>query len=300
MDYGRLFTRSGHLVWRHKFLWLFGLIAGLGSVASTVFRLAYLPKITQLANGPLWAVFDSLAAAELEQFLTWLLSATAVLFLIATVYWLAATIAQGAIIGAVIDLEAERPSSFRLAVRQGVSYLGRFIAIDALVFFPLFLLLLLLLLLLMGGMLGFTYLSLQRGGVEAATAVFTLGLACLLPLLCLLFPVGLLSSVFRTLAFRDTAVYQTGARASIRHTWQVIRRQWGHVLILLALLWGIQYLPGLLLSLLTTGLGAVTAVSPALTGWLGWVVGLGTAVPLAILHAYIAIVWTLAYQEAAE
>ncbi len=299
MDYGRLFTQSWHLIWRHKFLWWFGLIAAMGSVVGAAFRISFLPQLTQFRNGPTGAVFDSLAAAGWEQFSTWLLSGTAVLFIISTAYWLAAAIAQGAIIGAVIDLDAERPSTFRLAARQGWGYLGRFIAIDALVFFPLFLLLLLLMLLVMGGILAIAYLSFQGGGVKEVTAVLAIGLICLLPLTCLLFPIGLLTSAFRTLAFRDTAVCQTGARESIRHTGQIIRRQWGNVLILLALLWGIQYLPGLLLSLLTMGLGAVTAVSPALTGWLGWLVAGVTAVPLAILHAYSAAAWTLAYQELA-
>ncbi len=301
MNYGRLFSRSWQLVWHHKFLWLLGLAAGLGSIISAPLRLAYSTQITQLVTDPTgvtdpaWA--DALVAGEPDALLSWLLGGTAVLFVISIGYWLLVTVAQGAMIGAVIDWEGERPSSLRLALRHGVGLLGRFIAIDTLVFFPLFILSLALLLLATGGLLSIAYASMQGSSIESVMKTMTVGVFCMLPFLLLLIPVGMATSVYRTLAFRDTAVCGTGVRESIRHTWQVIRRQWGAVLVLALLLWGLQSVPGMLLSVLTALLAAFTAVSPSATIWLSWIVGLGTAVPLAVLHAYIAVVWTLAYTE---
>ncbi|MCP4424164.1 MAG: hypothetical protein GY803_06710 [Chloroflexi bacterium] len=298
MNYGRLLTDSWQFAWRNKILWLLGLVVGLGAIIGAVFRTAYSSQLTQFVDGPFWAVFDPVATVEPERLFSWLLSGAVLFFIVSTGYWLAATAAQGAIISAVIDETAGRSFSFRSSLRQGIGWLGRFIAIDALVFLPLFALALALMLLAMGGMLGTVYLALQGSGVEMITAVLVIGLACLLPLACLLVPVGWLTSIFRTLAFRDTAVrHPTGVRESIRHTWQVMRRQWVAVLILSLLLWGIQAAPGLLLSLLAIPLAAATAVSPVMARWLGWIVGLGAAAPIAILYAFIAVAWTKAYIE---
>ena len=30
MDYGEIITKSAKLIWKHKILWLFGLLTGLG------------------------------------------------------------------------------------------------------------------------------------------------------------------------------------------------------------------------------------------------------------------------------
>jgi hypothetical protein len=119
----------------------------------------------------------------------------------------------------------------------------------------------------------------------------------LLPLSCLLLPLGVLTSLFRTLAFRETVVQPQKVRATIRQTWQVVKRQWGAILVIWALLWGMQTVMNLLLSGLALPLGGITAVAPQWGRWLGWLVGLATAVPLTIWHTYTAVLWTIVYKE---
>ncbi len=298
MNYGRLFAQSWHLVWRNKFLWLLGLVAGLGSVILAPLRAAFSPQITQLVNDPA-KLETGLLAADPDRLSVWLFGGAAVFLVISLGYWLAATVAQGAIIGAAIDLVGGRPSSFRSSLRQGVGFLSRFIAIDALVYFPLFALTLVLMLLTLGGLIVIAYEAVQGSAAESAAVMMGVGLICLLPLLALLLPIGLATSAFRTLAFRDTAVHQTGVRDSIRHTWQVIRRQWTAVLILFALLWGVQTGAGLLVSGLTVPLGWATAVTPYWADSLLWLASAIAALPLALVHAFVAAAWTLGYMAMA-
>ncbi|MCB9421854.1 MAG: hypothetical protein H6667_18785 [Ardenticatenaceae bacterium] len=298
MDYGRLLVSSWQFTWRHKFLWPFGLILALGSVVTAVFRFTYLPQFMQFVGDPTGIALDAFVGNN--QYWTWLLGGTAVLFILSLAFWLVWATAQGAIITAVNEAEAGRSVFWRQAVGGGMALLGRFIAIDAIVFFPLFLLLLLLMLLATGLMLAFTWQMMRIGSTETAVTWIVAGLACLLPLTCLLLPLGMLTSVLRTLAFRETAIQPQKVRASIRQTWQVMKRQWGAILVVWALVWGMQTILNVGISGLALPLGGVTAVAPALGRWLGWLVGVGTAVPLMIWHTYTAVLWTMVYRDLAE
>jgi hypothetical protein len=298
MDYGRLFVRAWQITWRRKLLWPLGFILALGGVVTAVLRFTYFPQFTQYLNSPLdGAALDSFITNQPN--LTWLLGGTAVFLILSLVFWLVWAVAQGGIITAALAEEAGKPVSWRRALEGGTTLLGRFIVIDAIVFFPLFLLLLVLMLTATGLLLAFTWQMMQSGSMETAVLWVVGGMACLLPLSCLLLPLGMATSVFRTLAFRETALQPQKVRTSIRQTWQVIKRNWGAVLVVWALLWGMQTLLNLLLSGLSLPLGGVTAAAPVLGRWLGWLVGVGTAVPLTLWHTYTAVLWTLAYTEIA-
>jgi hypothetical protein len=311
MDYGRLLVHSWQLTWRHKLLWPLGFILAMGSVVTAVLRFTYFSQLSQYLNDAIantdltGGALDSFIGSE--RYWTWLLVGTAVFFFLSLAFWLVWAMAQGSIINAVSDADAGQPVSWPRVLNGGAALLGRFIAIDAIVFFPLFLLLLLLMLLATGLLLGFTWQMMQTGSGESAALWLLVGLACLLPLSCLLLPLGTLTSVFRTLAFRETAVQRTAVqgtavhpqkvRAIIRQTWLVIKRQWGAILVVWALVWGMQTVMNLLLSGLALPLGGITAVAPQWGRWLGWLVGMATAVPLTIWHTYTAVLWTIVYRE---
>ena len=301
MDYGRLLVLSWQITWRHKLLWPLGFILAMGSMVTAVVRFTYFPQLSQYLNNAIDSA-DSVGSTldafiGSEPYWTWLLGGTAVLFFVSLAFWLVWAVAQGAIISAALDAEAGQPVSWQRALNGGTALLGRFIAIDAIVFFPLFLLLLLLMLLATGLLLAFTWQMMQTGSVESAALWLMVGVACLLPLSCLLLPLGALTSVFRTVAFRETAVQLQKVRATIRQTWRVVKRQWGAILVVWALVWGMQMVLNLLLSGLAIPLGGITAVAPALGRWLGWLIGMGTAVPLTIWYTYTAVLWTLVYTE---
>lgn len=324
MDYGRLLTDAWHITWRTKYLWLLGFLASLGQGAASALGI--------WSNNLIFAIPEngSEIEAQLEQWFDpanwqagqvwgWLIGGVFILFFILLAYWLLVTWADGAIIGAALSHADDRAISFSSSAALGRRYLGRFIAIDAVVFFPLFLLVLLIMLVAAGAMVGGTVTAVQSSNPDAALNVLAIAGLIMVPLLCLTAPVGILTSVFRTLAFRQTAVSmspaadlaasQTGVRPILRQTWRVIRRHWGSIFLVVILLWALSYVLRMVVSLgampmyfLAVIPAVDSAMFPGVSGqWLMLLVSgglsLGTTAVLALVHAYTAVVWTLAYRE---
>jgi len=324
MDIGELLTRAARLTWRHKTLWWLGLLPGLTHVASALARL----WLSSYARREFWPLLSGLSADKLPSLEQWLLRPevsraffngrfllllTGWLIVTAVIFWLVVTLAEAAIIAATLGIVNGRPVSPGHALTIGRRFLIRFIAIDALVFWPWFVVALAALVV-MGVTVGATaVLTTQE---TTTTALFTslgLGLGCAALLACLLMPLSFLSIRFRTLAFRDTAVVGGTVQQSLRHTWQVVRQHLGEVVILLLILWGLQYIFNLLLSLVSLPLGLVTAVPTllsfteaaggtrtAVANFLGVSTAVLLAVPQALLFVYVGVVWTLAYLQWSE
>ncbi|MCB8944831.1 MAG: hypothetical protein H6658_13870 [Ardenticatenaceae bacterium] len=319
MDYGRSLTTAWHITWQHKSLWFFGFLAGINALSSSLLRLTFGPNLfraasldpEQLLNNP------DLLYGEIDQLLRlvapWLVGGTILLVALSLAAWLIILLAHGAIIGTAVHHQTTHPLTFRHALRQGWHLLGRFIAIDTLVYFPLFLILLFILLI-FGGTLISTILSATQP--NATTASFTtpllLGCLCLLPLFCLTLPVGILTAAYRALAFRDTAVFHHGVRQTVRHTWAILKANIADILILGLLLWGLQYIiewglrlltlpvyalttaPGLLALLRhTTPLTATTFLSQFISVFIEAIILLIRAV----IYTFTAVTWTIAYKE---
>jgi len=197
------------------------------------------------------------------------------------------------------------PQPLSHSLRTGFRLLARFIAIDALVFLPWFLLALLILLLFGGIVIGFGLAAVQ-GGEDTAVPFLLIGLACILPLSCLLIPLSYASIIFRSLAFRDAALQKHSARLAIHHTWQQVRKHVGTVIILIFFIAGGVGTINLLLNWTMIPLAALLAV-PQATG-IFTLPGMGAVLVVclflllilllkAILHALSATIWTLAYQK---
>jgi hypothetical protein len=158
-------------------------------------------------------------------------------------------------------------------------------------------------------LVGAVGMTTQGSTMESVMSVVVVGFGCVSLLGCLLVPLGFLTMQFRTLAFRDTAVFGGTIRESVRHTWQVVRANLATVIILVAIMWGVDYLFGLVTSLISVPIGAATAVSifsgsgsigGTLTNLLSLLVTVLLAIPKAILFVFIGIAWTLAYLDLAE
>jgi hypothetical protein len=216
-------------------------------------------------------------------------------------------VAEGAIIGSANESAQARPSSLSHSIRLGFSYLKRFAAIDAAVFLPLFLWMVLLLIIASLNTAVIAFLTLQTD-TEASTVIgiFTLGWLCVLSLSCVIIPITMVSIWFRTLAFRDAAILGHGVRETIQHTRQLIKQQFGALLVLTIILYGISYILGWLLGFLALPIAALTAVPMAtgLTSFSGFLatganllITLLVAMLKGMLHAFTAVAWTLGYRQ---
>lgn len=310
IDIGGTFIDAVKLVWKHKFLWLFGLLVGLNGLVVGVGRLLLRPLLP-----PEWLQIEywlglienpqSAAPMTLNLNPTPLLLGLVLLFVYVTLLWLIMTLAEGGIIATAVGQTEQQPLTGGQALRRSLGYLGRFAAIDALVFFPLFILMLIILAVGFVDTALLAYLTLQTQTETAtAVAVYVVGWAIMLGLSCCMIPLTIGGSWYRRLGFVDAALHQHGPKQAIRHVWQVVRQRWGELVALTVILYGLDFVLGWLFSFLTLPVVLLTAV-PLATGLLSFTGFLAASLNLLVLllvaflkgmvHAVVIVVWTLAY-----
>ncbi len=314
IDHGRLFSQTLEMLWRRKFLWLLGLLMGINGLVFSLLRLFVRPLLPgQWFEPDYWlsltqngAVLPTLSL-EPGQLWRYVLGSSILLFVYTVVFWVVVTVAEGAIIGAALEEANGRTPRLGHVIHLALGYLGRFAAIDAAVFLPLFILMLGMLAVALLSTVVVAYLTLQTDtDARTAITVFTVGWLCVLSLGCCIPPLTIGAIWYRTLAFRDAAVLNHGVREAMRHTRQVIRVRFGELIALTALLYGLSYLLGWLLSFLSWPIVALTAV-PLAAGMtsvggflalaLNLLITLFVALVQGVAHAFTAVAWTLAYRE---
>ncbi len=127
-EYGELITGAFRLVWRHKFLWFFGLFAGTGSSLGG--------WNCNFPSGGDGEAIPSEAGDWIDAHITLLLLIVAAVVIVGIILWLWSILCQGAVIRSVMDIRQGRSASFGAAFRNGKESFGR------LLLFYLFLLLL--------------------------------------------------------------------------------------------------------------------------------------------------------------
>ena len=317
MDIGLTLTRSWQILWRNKFMWALGLLPGITHMIGALLQ----HWLTDYVKQDIVPIFSGATPEELlftdelpfvqelaAEFFRgeFLIIGSIWLFLALVVFWLVFTLTEASIIAATLHIDQGKPITLKQSLSIGWKFVGKFIAIDALVFFPWFVVALSAMILAMIVLLGVVGMTTQNATMESMMGVMTIGFGCVSLLGCLLLPLGFLTMQFRTLAFRDTAVFGNSIRGSVKHTWQVVKSNIGSVIILIAVMWGIDYIFGFVLSLITIPLGTVTAVSifndsssigSSFTNFLSLLIKLLLAIPKAMLFVYIGIAWTLAYLD---
>jgi hypothetical protein len=307
LDYGRILTHSATICWQQRrAIWPVLLLFSLSGLAVGLFNfwLAFDARPGRLAD-PDFVVELLLAAEPLSagEFGRW---ATAVL-LIAFVYWLLITFAEGGLVGAVLSVQQEGTGQSGLdktaVFRWGRRLLWRFLTIDAIIFVPPFLLMLLALLIPSGTLMATVWLEPQTVSFEMLALPLLLGTACGGLLFCLALPLLPLTLLWRTLALRQTAVAVFAEqettptiRAAIKQSLYVARTHPVEILILALLLWGVVLTTHLLLSAVTWPIFALLATLPVtMSAPLGLLLSVLRAILQAIVQAYFIVAWTLGY-----
>jgi hypothetical protein len=315
-----LLSRSLKLLRQHPPLILLGLGMSLAGIFSTGWRLWLAQFITldfaQLTN--LQSIESLLSNSEVAQMQQLLLRGLLLGFGQFVLVWLLALAAEAGLIAATlasqnllgfpttaVSQHTSRPITLRQTIRWGQQWLGRFLAIDLIVFFPWFLIALIMFaifLVLAFVLAGFASKEVAAGTILATTGV---GLTCLLGLALLLLPVGMASFWFRLLAFREAILHKLAAKTAVRQTWQRIKQNLGDIFALILILWGGQTLLLNMLNFVTSPLLtwlAQLTVSDTITlqmaAWLAVVlVTLLLWLLRGLVTAVVAIAWTLAYQD---
>jgi hypothetical protein len=242
-----------------------------------------------------------------------LIGGTVAIFVVFTIVWMVSTIGEAALIRAVADYEDGRSHSLREMLSAGTGLLPRFIAIDTVIFLPLFLIFLVQLLIVGGGLIASTLYLLQPGAVlDNLKPVAVIGGLTVIFLMLLAVPVAIITFLIRLIAFRSAVLDDLPTRPSIRRARQIIRRKIGEIIVVFVLLYAVNYGIGIITSFLIAPFsigGFIFFASPIMQGQLPLEARLNTfsllialvslinLIPTFFYHLFYSAVWTLAYRE---
>ncbi len=228
MDYMATIKRGWQLTWNNKFLWVLGFLAALGS-GSAFSNSNYSANSSNAGAMAEWMTPERIAAitAGLAAF-------TCIAFIVGIILWLVSLSARGGLIAGVAQLErgATAPtvgSAFRLGWRR----VGRLVGMTLVLYIVpmiLFIILMVAFFAVAGG-LAYVGESMMEdpSGLMAGLGGLALVFMCLL---CLLIPIAVALSLIYAFAFRGIILRDLGVMDSIRHGWQVVRKNLGEILLL--------------------------------------------------------------------
>ena len=307
MDFGEILTKAWKTVWKHKILWLFGVLAGCGATHSAGgggANAVYSGGEAGSWGGP---TFLSPSAqqffSDFAQFLAdipvwiWIITAVGVVFtliivsfLMSLVFLLAGTLGtSGVIKGTSLADQAEpeaKPLSFSTIFNAVKPY-----------YWKVFLFI-----------LGFRFLGLLVGLIFIIPIILLMLCTCFLGLFLLL-PIGWfveLMVIFSTIALIEE---EKNILEAIQRAWQVIIRNLGHVVLMFLILGIVQMLVGLIIALPFLIVPVPILINLFATNFSGVSVGLIISllfllaiIPIAVflsgvLKAYVLSSWTLFYRR---
>lgn len=311
MDIGEVLSRAWKIIWKHKILWVFGILAscgqggggGGGGGGSSNTGVQYSQGEGNIPPGIERFFFD--VERFFNQIEVWqIVAIVAVIVLIVLIMWFIALILStigriGLIQGTALadeDEEAER-FTFRQLFDSGKPFFWRVLGLNVLIGLVIFVTVMLLIL----PMIGITVLT------------FGIGMLCMLPLICLLIPVSWAISIILQQANSALILEDLDIITAIKRGWEVFRNNLGNILVM-ALILGIggtiisviMALPIFLIVIpaaLGVILGGMTESQLALDSGLV-MAGLCLVgyIPVSIvlggiLRAYIQSSWTLTYMR---
>jgi hypothetical protein len=292
MNYTEILGQAWRITWKHKVLWLFGILAGCSQGGGGGNQFNYRTSGSGGAPGGFPGAEQFERFAERPEFVAIVIALVVLGILIGLAVFVLSIIGRGGLIGGARLAEQNGTVTFGEAWRIGVRCFWRLVGIGLLVALPFLAVLILTV----------------AGGVLTAG----LGLICLLPLLCVvilaLIPVGIVAH------FAQFAVVIDDLRAieAFRKGWAILKNNVGPILILGAILLVIGFIAGLILAApfialvipvfvaLAAGQGDFAALQTPLlvAAGLGFVCYLPILLVLSgILQTWTTSAWTLAYRH---
>jgi hypothetical protein len=293
MDFGDVLSRAWRIIWQHKVLWIFGILAGCGGAnggASGNFRTTFqgneLPPgvqrfFDQFATLPNWQIALIVGAIVL---------AALVLVVLAIFF---GTIGRIGVIRGTYDVEqGVARLSFSDLFNDTLPFFWRVFGLNLLV-----------------GVAGFFVVIILAVIFIFFTAItLGIGLCFIIPLICLLVPLAWLVGVIVEQAIIAIVVENLGLSDGVRRGWEVFKNNFGSMVVMALILYvGVNLIVGFIIALplalvispivLGAALGTNQALGRGLlTAAICFVLYLPVLIVLSgILRSYIESAWTLTY-----
>lgn len=294
MDFGQVLTRAWQIIWRHKVLWIFGILASCGSAASSSGSNANTFVYSDNPPPDIQRFFDRIDPT------TWAVIISGGVFLLLVLIVLAVFLSTVGKTGLILGTQRAESDSeggterlaFGELFKGSLAYFWRVLGLNLLIG-----------LLIIGVVFGFTIFSFFG-------AVLTMGIAliCILPLVCVLIPFLWFVGIVLEQGTIAIVADNLGVIDGLKKGWQVCTTNLGAIIVMsLILVVGISGIGGFILFLpfiiiLTPFVIALMNDGP--TAWQAGVLISGLCfvlyLPLLIvlsgvLRSYVSSAWTLTY-----
>lgn len=291
MDFGRILSRAWSILWKHKALWIFGILAGCGSSGNSApsFRSSYRGELPQG-----WQPYFQFDIPNWQIALIVGVVLLVVLILVVLAIFLS-TMGKIGLIRGTQQVEGDSTDlAFGDLFSSSLPYFWRVFGLNLLVG------IVVLVLLIMFGLLA----------LFGTVITFGLLLLCLIPIICLLAPLSWLLSIIVEQSIIAIVVDNIGVVEGLQRGWDVVRANIGAYIVMgLILILGVGLIGGFIV-----GLPVVLVIVPAVLGALANTPGaLGGGVLITglcllgyipvfiflngMLRGYIETAWTLTYLE---
>ncbi len=307
MDTGTLIKRGFSIWWQHKALWIFGMLLVLTGRGSGIsFNFNFEPD--SLATVPAETIFRNLRAIGLsdtspEAVVSWLITVSVVVLIAGIILTLViGNLVEAAAIwqtdqanqGGQIDLAA--------SFANGLRRLGTLIGVDLILLSPM----LIPLIILIGSTIAIAVNVITMigdgPGVDMLIGSVIAWLAVFICVGLIVFIYGIFLSLLRPLAARACVMEALGPVASLKRSWQLLRRQIGTVLVIWLITVGVGVVYALPVGTLT-GIALLTSGANPLTNiglWLSVTFALNLIFGVLIgglINSLFVSLWTVAYRQ---
>jgi len=293
MDISAIFKRAWEITWKHKGLWLLGILANCSSGSSqTSSNVSRMPQYT--VGGGEFPQIDHWLQSVPEG--TWIAIGIAVvggLILLALIFWVLAAIGNGGLIAGFHMAETGETVTLASAFQQGFRYFWKLLAIQ----------------LILGLASLVVILPVVFGGALMSILTLGIGLICFIPLICLLIPLGIALSIYTLLTQIALIVEELDIVAAFQRAWDVFRSNLGEVIVMGLILGVGGFIVGLILAIpfilmvlpFITGL-IVNTESSTIAGLSVTLIGILFYMPVlllasGIMRTFITGSWTLTYRS---
>ncbi|MDO8736146.1 MAG: hypothetical protein Q7K29_03585 [Thermoleophilia bacterium] len=318
IDFGKLVSDTWRIIWRHKFLWFFGLFAGGGSFFSGGGNFNFSAGTDEKpSSGSQASQADDTGREILDWInahLTLVIVLAAAVLSLFVLLWLWSIVCRGAVISSVRDVRQDRPISFKSAFTRGRESFGR------LLLFDLFLLLLIicLLVIIAAAVMFILFLLLVAGQTGSVIltilglwllAFLVFGLGCLACCTIWLVP-WIFFGVILNYSTRAVVLEAMRPMAAFRRGWKVMIENLGQTMLMFLVNLGLSIGAGVAI-LIAVGLSSV----PAIIAWIlvysqNWPISLIIVasvlmvIPLTMMllataasNTYFSAYWTIGFEK---
>lgn len=302
MNISEVISRSWKIFWKHKILWVFGILAGLGANFNNIrnmftYRLDQGTGIwNQLGLDFLPRYFMQGPGRDGEIY-TWIALITTFGLIVALALWAIRVFGKAGLVRGVWQADEEKPRlSFSSLFREGAQYFWRLILLDLITFGVILLIILVLFL---------PGLALIAGASQNRYALIFL----LLPLVCILTPLVISIKLYIELVIQALVGENLSIAEAFKRGWKVLSKSLGMVIVIALILYAINLIVGYIISIPMIAIIIPTILTGSLHGLMDFpnllpvlLPGLIILLPIAIFIsgvqvAFTSTVWTVTFRR---